>query len=177
MEVRRAQQNDFERLMEIYEYAREFMAKTGNPNQWGPTKWPSAERVQQDIEEGTGFVVENDGRVVAVFAFIWGPDPTYFNIEGGEWLDPSPYAVIHRMAGDGSVRGIGEFVLNWAYEKSGGHLRIDTMADNRVMRNLAEKLGFIECGIIHVAQDNYPRIAFEKSKAAWHAAGYVCGIS
>ena len=177
MEIRRTQQTDFERVMEIYEYAREFMAKTGNPNQWGPTKWPSSQRIQQDIEEGTGFVVEHDDRVVAAFAFIWGPDPTYLNIENGQWYDDSQYAVIHRMAGDGTVKGIGEFILNWAYETSGGHLRIDTMADNRPMRNLAAKLGFLECGIIHVAQDNYPRIAFEKSKAAWHEAGYVCGIS
>ncbi|MBQ5441795.1 MAG: GNAT family N-acetyltransferase [Firmicutes bacterium] len=177
MEIRRMIQTDFDSVMSIYEYAREFMSKHGNPNQWGPTKWPRAERVQQDIEEGTGFVVEHGGRVIAAFAFIWGPDPTYFDIKDGEWLDDSPYAVIHRMAGDGTIKGTGEYILDWAFEKSGGHLRIDTMEDNIVMRNLAEKLGFISCGIIHVAQDNYPRIAFEKSKETWRRAGYVCGIS
>ena len=177
MEIRRATQEDFERVMEIYAYAREFMAANGNPDQWGPTKWPHPEIIQADIEEGKGFVVENGGRVIGSFAFIWGPDHTYDHIEDGEWLDDSRYAVIHRMAGDGSVKGIGEFILNWAYEKSGGHLRIDTKPENKVVRNLAEKLGFIPCGIIYVIEDDNPRIALEKSKAAWREAGYVCGIS
>ncbi|MBR6472373.1 MAG: GNAT family N-acetyltransferase [Firmicutes bacterium] len=177
MEIRRTEQKDFATVMAIYEYAREFMAAHGNPNQWGPTKWPTAERIQQDIEEGTGFVVEHGGRVVAHFGFVWGPDPTYLKIEDGEWLDDSPYAVVHRMAGDGTLKGTGEYILNWAYQISGGHLRIDTMADNTVMRNLAEKLGFIPCGTIYVEEDDYPRIAFEKSKEAWRRAGYFCGIS
>lgn len=41
-------------------------------------------------------------------------------------------------------------------------LRIDTHPDNQVMKRLLIKLGFTRCGIIHVAQDNIPRIAFEK---------------
>ena len=177
MEIRRIRQDDLETVMKIYEYARKFMADHGNPNQWGPTGWPPVERIQQDIEEGTGFVVVNEGKVVGHFAFVWGPDPTYLNIEDGEWLDNSRYAVCHRMAGDGSVKGIGKAMLDWAYEKSGGHFRIDTHGDNYVMQNLLNKMGFIKCGTIYVEEDDFPRIAFEKSKTAWLKAGYVCGIS
>ena len=32
--VRQAQWQDFDRILEIYALAREFMAKTGNPTQW-----------------------------------------------------------------------------------------------------------------------------------------------
>ena len=177
MEIRRITQDDYDTVMKIYEYAREFMAEHGNPNQWGPTKWPSAERIQQDIEEGTGFVVEHDGRVIAHFGFVWGPDPTYLNIEDGEWLDDSRYAVVHRIAGDGSIKGIGEFILNWAYDISGGHLRIDTHGDNYVMQNLLEKCGFIHTGTIYVEEDDFPRLAYEKSAETYRKAGYVCGIS
>ena len=28
-----------------------------------------------------------------------------------------PYGVVHRIADDGSVKGIGSFCINWAYEK------------------------------------------------------------
>lgn len=35
--VRNAVYSDLPRIDEIYACAREFMAKTGNPNQWGPT--------------------------------------------------------------------------------------------------------------------------------------------
>ena len=37
MEIRKTTEKDFPRVMEIYAYARDFMAKTGNTNQWGPT--------------------------------------------------------------------------------------------------------------------------------------------
>ena len=33
MEVRRSTEKDFKRIMEVYEYARKFMAEHGNPNQ------------------------------------------------------------------------------------------------------------------------------------------------
>ena len=51
MDIRRITQDDYDRVMSIYECAREFMAAHGNPTQWGPTQWPSAERIRQDIEE------------------------------------------------------------------------------------------------------------------------------
>ena len=40
MEIRNSTEQDFKRIMEIYVIAREYMKSHGNPNQWGPTKWP-----------------------------------------------------------------------------------------------------------------------------------------
>jgi hypothetical protein len=34
------------------------------------------------------------------------------------------------------------------------------------MQNLLRKLGFVHCGTIYVEEDNYPRLAFEKCRAA-----------
>ena len=51
MKIRKATEEDFNRIMEIYAYARAFMAKTGNPNQWGPTKWPPEALIHDDIRE------------------------------------------------------------------------------------------------------------------------------
>ena len=31
------------------------------------------------------------------------------------------------------------------------------------MQNLVRKLGFVYCGTIYVKEDNYPRLAFEKT--------------
>lgn len=56
---------------------------------------------------------------------------------------------------------IGAFCINWAYEQC-KHLRIDTHEDNVVMQNLVKKLGFKYCGIIHIKEDNDPRLAYEK---------------
>ncbi len=45
------------------------------------------------------------------------------------------------------------------------------------MQNLLEKCGFIHTGTIYVEEDDFPRLAYEKSKEAYRKAGYVCGIS
>ena len=75
-------------------------------------------------------------------------------------MDSSAYGVVHRLAGDGSQRGIGAFCLSWAYEQC-KHIRIDTHKDNKVMQALLEKLGFKYCGIIYV-RDGSERVAYEK---------------
>lgn len=163
MNVRHSTENDFERIMEIYKYARAFMVSQGNPNQWEAKNWPPAWLIHEDIASGRSYVCEEEGRVVGTFYMDYGKDidPTYLEIEGGKWLDDSAYGVVHRIAADGSVKGAGTFCLNWAYEQC-GHLRIDTHGDNIVMQNLLDKLGFQKCGIIYVKEDNYPRFAYEK---------------
>ena len=167
MEIRHTEQKDLDTVMEIYAHARSFMAAHGNPNQWGPTQWPPRALIEQDIREGHSYVcVGDDGRVAGTFYFIQGMDvePTYRNITDGAWLDDSPYGVVHRIATDGSARGVGAFCLNWAFDQC-GHMRIDTHGDNAVMQRLLGKLGFIHCGTIHVEEDAFPRLAYEKVRA------------
>lgn len=163
MNIRQAKETDIERIMEIYAYARSFMAAHGNPNQWGPTLWPPKTLILNDISAGCSYVCEDAGSVIGVFFFRMGKDiePTYGVIEEGSWREDTPYGVVHRIASDGSQKGIGAFCLNWAYEQC-RHLRIDTHPDNVVMQNLLTSLGFEKRGIIHVEEDEYPRYAYEK---------------
>lgn len=165
MKIRKSYERDLDRIMEIYAFARRFMAEHGNPKQWGATNWPPEALIQSDIRNGNSYVcVNDDGAVIGTFFFIQGRDvePTYAAITDGAWLDDSPYGVVHRIAGDGSEKGIGAFCLNWAYEQC-GHLRIDTHGDNAVMQNLLKKLGFTHCGTIYIVEDDDPRLAYEKS--------------
>ncbi len=164
MTVRHTAPEDLSRVMEIYARAREFMAQTGNPNQWGPTRWPPRSLIEKDIAMGRSYVCLNDaGRVIGAFYFAAGPDiePRYRDITEGAWADDRPYGVVHRIASDGSERGVGTFCLQWAYGRC-GRLRIDTHPDNRVMQGLLSKLGFEKRGIIHVEEDDNPRFAYEK---------------
>ncbi len=163
MEIRRSAAEDFDRIMQIYEYARAFMARHGNPNQWGQRNWPPGELILKDMADGNSYVCLENSRIIGTFFYAAGKDiePTYRVIEDGAWLDDSPYGVVHRIASDGSVKGTGTFCLNWAYAQC-GHLRIDTHGDNTVMQDLLRKLGFIHCGTIYVTEDSYPRLAYEK---------------
>ena len=164
MDIRHAEARDLARMMALYEHARRFMAEHGNPNQWGPTRWPPEDLLRRDTAQGNSYLCVQGDRIVGTFFFAMGPDiePTYRRIEDGAWRDPSPYGVVHRLAGDGSVRGTGAFCLDWAYRQC-GHLRVDTHGDNRVLQSLLGKLGFVHCGTIYVEEDPYPRLAYEKS--------------
>jgi len=165
MKIRKTTLQDLDRVMEIYAFARHFMAQHGNPNQWGPTHWPPEALIRRDIRDGHSYVCVNEaGKVIGTFFFIHGPDidPSYRSISDGNWLDDSPYGVVHRIASDGSEKGVGAFCLNWAYGQC-GHLRIDTHGDNTVMQNLVRKMGFVHCGTIYVEEDDAPRLAYEKS--------------
>lgn len=163
MQIRHASEADFQRMTEIYAYARNFMAAHGNPNQWGPTHWPPESLLHEDIRRGKSYVCTEENRVIGTFFFDYGEDiePTYRVIEQGNWRNSDPFGVVHRLAGDGSRKGIGAFCLNFAYEQC-GHLRVDTHTDNIIMQNLLTKLGFEKRGIIHVKEDSYPRYAYEK---------------
>ena len=170
MEIRKSTEQDIGRMMEIFAFARKFMAEHGNPHQWGSTNWPPEALIRQDIAQGNSYVCVEEGEVVGTFFFICGRDiePTYADITEGNWLDDSPYGVVHRMAGGGTVKGVGEFCLNWAYARC-GHLRVDTHEDNKVMQKLLDKLGFVHCGTIYVEKDNSPRLAYEKSGSVGRA--------
>ena len=162
MKIRKSKKEDLERMMEIYAHARDFMAKTGNPRQWGKTGWPTEERIRQDQEEGNGYVCEENGEIVGTFYFRFGenPEPCYQTISGAWTADP-PYGVVHRIAAGRRRRGVGGFCLNYALHAC-GHLRIDTHPSNRPMRALLQKLGFSMRGVIYVEEDDMPRYAYEK---------------
>ena len=162
MQIRLAAPDDLPQLLAIYARARAFMSSHGNPRQWAARGWPPEELIRQDIARRKSYVCVTD-HVAGVFYFDVGPDiePTYRVIRDGRWLSDTPYGVVHRIAADGTARGIGARCIDWAFEQC-GHLRIDTHPDNTVMQNLLGKLGFTRCGIISIVEDDDPRLAYEK---------------
>ena len=164
MEIRASTLNDLPDMLRIYAQARAFMAANGNPRQWGPTSWPPEALLRADIAAGHSYVCVSDGRVVGTFFFDQGPDiePTYRRIEEGAWQDDSPYGVVHRLARADGAKGVGRACFAWAFSRC-PHLRVDTHGDNLPMQRLLSGLGFTRCGIIHVIEDNDPRLAYEKT--------------
>ncbi len=163
MEIRHSAESELSTILAIYARARRFMAEHGNPNQWGPTNWPPEELIRADIAAGYSYVCVHEGRIVGTFFFRYGKDVelTYREISDGDWLNDGAYGVIHRLAADGTVRGVGRSCIEWAFGRC-GHLRADTHGDNVVMQRLLTKCGFRHCGTIFVEEDDYPRLAYEK---------------
>jgi len=155
--IRIATQKDMPDIMRVYAAAREFMAQSGNPNQWGKT-YPPAETVADDIDMGRLFVFD-DGGIRGAFVFFIGNEPDYDKVLGGSFKTKSPCGIMHRIASDGSVRGF--FALAADYCKaSAPELRIDTHRDNLVMQHVLEKYGFMAVGTVFL-KNGEERIAYE----------------
>lgn len=156
--IRIATLNDLPIILEIYEHARQFMRAQGNPSQWGSTH-PEEDILAADIDNNVLYVIEEDGQLQGVFAFIIGEDSTYDVIDHGQWKSNDTYGTIHRVAAAEGATGIVEKVV--AYCKSlHSYIRIDTHEKNLVMQHLIQKTGFEKSGIIY-AYDGSPRIAYE----------------
>lgn len=155
--VRNAAGEDLARILEIYAYARGFMAQTGNPNQW-KNNHPPVQQLEKDIVNQDLYVVVQDDLIHGVFYFYIGEDPTYEKIDGEGWRSEKPYGTIHRIAGDGSG-GILKTAVEFGKKKI-DHLRIDTHEDNKMMQKAVTKQGFQRRGIIYL-ENGDPRIAYD----------------
>lgn len=163
MYIRKTETGDIPRMLGIFKAARRFMRCQGNMTQW-PDTYPSAETIHHDIDLGQSYVIESNGTPVGTFVLALGEEPTYAEITDGKWPDARPYATIHRIASDGSVKGIADAALRFARSELNargiGALRIDTHRDNRPMLSWIESRGFACCGIIRV-WDGTPRLAYQ----------------
>ena len=157
MEIRKAREEDMSTILQIYAIAREFMKKNGNPTQWADG-YPQESVLRKDLKEENLYVCEEDGVVKGVFSFIMGDDPTYQHIQGG-WHRNAAYGAIHRVASDGTLRGLAAQIFSYCQERS-SYLRIDTHRDNHPMQHVLRKFGFQDCGIIWAANGS-ERIAFD----------------
>lgn len=155
--VRKTTLEDIDRVMAIYDYARERMRMSGNHAQW-VNGYPSEQAIRADIAASNSYVVEINGRVAGVFTFVIGDEPTYQEIEGA-WLDDSPYGTIHRIAAGRGYKGIADIALDYCL-RQGVDIRIDTHKDNIPMLGWINTRGFRYCGVIHVS-DGTPREAFQ----------------
>ena len=159
MEIRETSRNDLEKILEIYESARQYMIKKGNPNQW-INGYPDEKVILMDIEKKQHFTCVDGNRIVGCFTFIVGDDPTYKEIFKGKWLDNNPYAVIHRAAVLEHGKGIGSICIEWSFNRH-KNIRIDTHKDNIPMQRLLIKQGFQYCGVIYNLWGD-ERLAFQK---------------
>lgn len=160
MNVRKSTINDLPRILELRDLARGIMRANGNHDQW-PEGYPTEDTFRQDIQQGHSYVMVEDGNIVATWALIPGPDPTYSIIYDGEWLDNDlPYHVVHRIASTPRSHGVMDRLLQFCFTRC-NNLRIDTHRDNHIMRHCLQKHGFTYCGIIHIANGD-KRLAYQK---------------
>ena len=161
MQIRKAEYNDYNRIMEIYSIAREFMSYTGNPHQWADLGYPYPDMITQDIQRQELFVLTENDIVEGVFFWKLDADPTYLDIDG-QWLNNKPYGVIHRIAGSGRIKGVLKTAVEYCLQFT-DNIKIDTHVDNVVMQSALNKLGFKYCGMVYLPHGVWMK-AYQLSK-------------
>ena len=155
MTIRKAQLPDLQQIMAVLDAARQIMRSDGNSGQW-INGYPSEEIIRDDIENGYGYVVldnrETDpntssnsaDNIVAYFAYIPSPEPTYAKIYEGQWLDDTlPYHVVHRIGSTPTSHGIFKTIMDWCFANDEHrNIKIDTHRDNRIMQHCILSYGF-----------------------------------
>ena len=156
--VRKATREDLAAILRVYRAAKDYMIRSGNPNQW-EEGYPDCV-LDRDMERGQLYVLcGEDGVIHAAFVFILGEEPDYAVIEDGSWTSCAPYGTIHRLGSDGTGKGVFSQCLEFCKGLS-PYIRADTHQDNTTMQHLLEKHGFVRRGIVHI-YDGSPRIAYE----------------
>ena len=87
---------------------------------------------------------------MGTFSFITGDEPTYQVLLNGRWHADRPYGTIHRLASNGTVRGVSRACFDFCTGLS-DYVRVDTHADNRAMQAAIEGYGFRKCGNIYAS--------------------------
>ena len=159
MNIRAAAVDDIPAIMPVLDAAKGIMRASGNMDQW-KDGYPTREIIRADVENGNGFIVDNEGVIVAYFAFIPSPEPNYSYIEEGAWLeDTLPYHVIHRIGSTPDSHGVFKTIMDWCRAQD-PNLRIDTHRDNHIMQHCILSYGFRYCGIIYLANGD-ERLAYQ----------------
>ncbi len=157
--IRKATGKDIQEILLVMDAARAIMRSSGNRNQW-TDGYPSSEIILRDISDDGAYVVIDNGEIRGYFALLPSPEPTYLQIDEGEWMEDSlPYHVIHRIASYPDTHGVFSTVIDFCRDID-TNIRIDTHRDNTIMQHNLTKHGFTYCGIIHL-QNGDERLAYQ----------------
>lgn len=163
IKLRLAQSFDQTKIWEILQFAI-LKRKNEGSLQW-QNGYPNPETVQNDIQQGIGYVLEIDEKIAAYVAVIFDKEPNY-EIETVAWLTTGNYAVVHRVAvseefiGQGIAKKLFIALEDLVKSKDFFSIKVDTNFDNIPMLKIFEKLGYQYCG--EVLANGSPRQAFEK---------------
>ncbi len=160
MTIRPATLADAQAANEIYESARAFMKKNGNPTQWN-SAYPALSDIVSGIESGVSYVCCDGDEVVATFHFEENAREAVYEKIEGEWKNDEPYAVIHRIAVKYHGRGIVDFCFSECHRRF-PNLKIDTHRDNIPMQKCLSRAGFEYCGVVYLS-DGSERLAYQKT--------------
>ena len=163
IELRKAELTEVDRIWEIIQQAIA-RRKSDGSDQW-QNGYPNVQSIKDDIENGVGYVYENEEKIACYAAIIFDIEPAYEIIDG-KWNSSGKYAVVHRVAVSNEFAGKGIAtqlfleIENLAKSQDYFVIKVDTNFDNLPMLKILEKLKYQYCGKVYFRGSE--RKAFEK---------------
>ena len=153
MIVRRTQEEDIAKVLEVYQAGRQFQRQVLKLWQW-EDHYPNEAQLREDISAAGSYMVleENSGQgseILATFFVQEGPDQIYLPLKS-HWQDLDQIVTIHRLASNGRQKGMGKFIFNWLQSQF-NYIMIDTHDHNHVMKKLLADFNFRNIGQVTIA--------------------------
>lgn len=165
--IRRAQNKDQDKIMEVIHEATEFLRQQGSP-QWQNGYGPTLEMILDDIANEVGYVLIHERQVCGYAALISGVDDCYTRITQGSWKETDEeYVSIHRVAMGKAAQGKGlagpfmHDLMTAGSLRGYNDLRIDTYPRNLIMERVILKAGFLYCGMVEFPIPDGERKAYQ----------------
>ncbi|HBI7177924.1 TPA: GNAT family N-acetyltransferase [Listeria monocytogenes] len=164
MEFCLAKEKDILQIMKLIEEAKEFL-KQMNIDQW-QNGYPDYKCIQSDIREKKAWLIIKNKEILGYACVDFDGEIAYNSLKG-KWLsNKQQYVVMHRLTVSNKIKGHGlstkiiKFIEHMAIEEGIYSVRVDTDANNLIMKSVLEKNGFVYCGTINFDQSD--KIAYEK---------------
>ena len=162
--IRKADENDIDRIVEIYENIFNAQDKGELTVGWVRGIYPSRESAAEALARDELFVLDDNGTVAASAKINKSQGEEY---RRAAWKTEAPderVMVLHTLAVDPELRGRGygtqfvDFYEKYARENGCPYLRMDTNAVNASARRLYAKLGYVEADVVPCVFNGIPDV-------------------
>ncbi len=164
MEIREATKNDINYIEKIYEHIHDEEEQGLTTIGWIRNIYPTRKTAEDAFARGDLFVMEDDGMIVAAAIINQIQVDEYKYAAWKHRAKDHEIMVLHGLAVDQhqKSKGYGKafvaFYENYARQHHCITLRMDTNARNTRARNLYQKLGYEEIGIVKCIFNGIPDV-------------------
>ena len=164
MEIRKAIKDDIDSIEKIYENIHDCEEKGLSATGWIRNVYPTRKTAEDALSRGDLFVAVNDGKVVAAAVINQIQVAEYKDANWKHDAEDGEIMVLHGLAVDpfekskGFGRAFAAFYENYAKQHGCSTLRMDTNVRNTRARNLYQKLGYEEIGIVDCEFNGIPGV-------------------
>lgn len=161
--IRKGKKDDIPAVMNMVRDTVRIM-KEENNDQWDET-YPTASIFETDIQNGSLFVLEEEGQVIGSITVDQNQPAEYKPIP---WRKEDVSFIFHRLVVNPQSRGKGEatklihYAEQYAIANQVPYMRIDTYSLNKKAQKLFEKNGYIKVGEMPYHGKTSPYFCYDK---------------